>query len=78
MYTNLRTKQKVHSPPDLLDESNEEDEEFSFDEWFSHAHPLAMTQGYKVVRFEELPLLVQESFCGGQMKLLIQNFTSLD
>ena len=52
------------SPPDLLDESNEEDEEFSFDEWFSHANPLAMAKRYKVVRSEELPIFVQEPFPG--------------
>jgi len=46
--------------PDLLDESNEEDEEFSFDERFSHANPLAMAKRHKVVRSEELPIFVQE------------------
>ena len=57
-------KTKKSSPPDLLDESNEEDEEFSFDEGFSHANPLAMAKRYKVVRSEELSIFVQEPFPG--------------
>ena len=51
--------------PDLLDESNKEDEEFSFDKGFSHAHSLSVAQGDKVVRSEELPLMVQEPFFRG-------------
>ena len=54
--------EKKAGPPDFLDESNEEDEEFSFDKGFSHAHPLSMTQGHKVVRSEELPLLIEKPF----------------
>ena len=53
------------SPPDLLDESDKEDEELSFNEGFSHANPLAMTQRHKVVRSEKLPLLVQEPIAVG-------------
>merc|ERR1719331_2912633 len=56
----VRLLAKNHREPDSLDESNEEDEEFSFDEWFSHAHPLAMAKRHKVVRSEELPIFVQE------------------
>ena len=65
-------------PPDFLDESNEEDEEFSFDKGFSHAHPLSMTQGHKVVRSEELPLLIEKPFSWwGQIKSLVWSSTSL-
>jgi len=61
-----------HREPDPLDESNEEDEEFSFDKGFSHAHPLSMTQGHKVVRSEELPLLVEKPFSlWGKIKSLV-------
>ena len=57
-----RTEEEEDGPPDLLEESNKEDEEFSFDEGFPHAHTLSMPQGYKVVRSEELPVLVKEPF----------------
>ena len=64
--------------PDLLDESNEEDEEFSFDKGFSHAHSLSVAQGDKVVRSEELPLMVQEPFFSGEKSnFFVQNSTSL-
>ena len=79
IYANLRTKQKVHSPPDPLDKSNKEDEEFSFDKRFSHADPLSMAQGYKVVRSEELPVLVEEPFKRdwGKSSPLVRSSTSL-
>ena len=51
--------------PDLLDESNKEDEELSLDKGLSHANAFPMAERYKVVRSEKLPLLVQEPIAVG-------------
>ena len=48
--------------PNLLNESNEEDEELSLDKGLSHANALPMAERYKVFWSEELSLFVKEPF----------------
>ena len=48
--------------PDLLNESDKEDEELSLDKGLSHANPLPMAERYKVFRSEELSLFVKKPF----------------
>ena len=48
--------------PDLLNESNKEDEELSLDKGLSHANALPMAERYKVFRSEELSLFVKKPF----------------
>ena len=72
-------EEEAGGPPDLLEESNKEDEEFSSDKGFPHAHTLSMAQGHKVVRSEELPVLVEEPFKRdwGKSSPLVRSSTSL-
>ena len=70
-------EEEAGGPPDLLEESNKEDEEFSSDKGFPHAHTLSMAQGHKVVRSEELPVLVEEPFSENQVILVLRSSTSL-
>ena len=48
--------------PDLLNESNKEDEELSLDKGLTHANALPMAERYKVFRSEELSLFVKKPF----------------
>ena len=48
--------------PDLLNESNKEDEELGLDKGLSHANALPMAERYKVFRSEELSLFVKKPF----------------
>ena len=48
--------------PDLLNESNKEDEELSLDKGLAHANALPMAERYKVFRSEELSLFVKKPF----------------
>lgn len=48
--------------PDLLNESNKEDEELSLDKGLPHANALPMAERYKVFRSEELSLFVKKPF----------------
>ena len=47
--------------PEVLHESHEEDEEFSFCQRFTQAHSLPVTKGHKILRFEELSFVIQKS-----------------
>ena len=48
--------------PDLLNESNKEDEELGLDKGLTHANTLPMAERYKVFGSKELSLFVKKPF----------------